>query len=65
MLRSIGAPQAQDSSGMPSLTHVPGEPKTEILDSKDGGVGGGGGVYFGREKQIKNETRINVQGSGM
>lgn len=62
MLRSIGAPQAQDNNGMPSLTHVPGEPKTEILDT----VGsGGGGVYFGREKQIKSKTRINVQGSGM
>lgn len=35
MLRSIGAPQAQHNSGMPSLTHVPGEPKTEVLDSKD------------------------------
>lgn len=64
MLRPVGAPQAGDSSGMPSLTHFPGEPKTEVLDSKDT-VGVGGGVYFGREKQIKSKTRINVQGSGM
>lgn len=45
------------------MFRVPGEPKAEVLPSKD--TLRGVGVYFGREKQIKSKTRINVQGSGM
>lgn len=50
--------------GWPSLSCVPGEElQAEGLASKDRmGVG----IYLGKEKQIKNKTRINrVQGSGL
>lgn len=47
MLRSIGAPQAQDNSGMPSLTYVPGEPKTDPGLQGHSEVGGRGAFILG------------------
>lgn len=60
MVKPIGAPQAHGHPSCPmfqvrSQRHKSWPPRTQW----------GVGVYFGRGKQIKGKTRINVQGSGL
>lgn len=63
MLRPIGAPQVLDNSrdGRPCSMFQVSQRQKSFPSRTQCGVG----VYFGREKQIKSKTRINVQGSGM